>query len=330
MVLDIPGFIDLQVNGYLGIDFSSCELSEDDFIWVVKKLVECGTWIFLPTIITSPLDLYERNLKLISNIIEKYDEISRHVPGIHLEGPFISNQNGARGIHPSELIREPSIRLFERMLGWAKGKIKILTIAAELDGSPELIQFARRKGLIVSLGHQLAGDKEIDKAIRSGAKALTHLGNGIPHTINRHNNPIFAGLGRDELSAMIVTDGHHLPPSLIKIILRVKGTGKTLVTSDCSPLTGLKPGKYNYKGNEVLVQKNRKIVTVNDGYLAGSGASMLECMNYLSSIKLLDLSGLLKLGFYNQIKLLNIKMVFPPNKLKNRMLYVDQHFVFQL
>jgi len=325
-ILKIPGFIDLQVNGYMGIDFSSYELSEDEFIEVVKKLVNCGTWIFLPTIITSPPDLYERNLKLIARIIEKYHDISIHVPGIHLEGPFISEHNGARGIHNPGLIRKPSINFFEKMLKWANGKISILTMASELEGSKELIHFATRKGVIVSLGHQLAGGKEIDMAIRSGAKLLTHLGNGIPHMIHRHYNPIFEALARDELSAMLITDGHHLPLPLIKTIIKAKTPDKTIVTSDSSPLAGLPPGRYNYKGSEVVLKENKMIFSVSDGYLAGSGSNMLECMNYLASLKLMNIEELLKVGFYNQVKLLNKKIsISAEEPVKSKKLIYDEN-----
>jgi N-acetylglucosamine-6-phosphate deacetylase len=128
------------------------------------------------------------------------------------------------------------------------------------------------------------------------------LGNGIPKVLPRHHNPLWAGLAQDALIAMIITDGHHLPPSIIKTIIRTKGISKIIVVSDASPIAGLPPGKYNTLGNEVVLEASGRLYNPETGYLVGSSSTMLDCMNYLSSLDLLSFEELLDVGFYNPLR----------------------------
>lgn len=303
--MDIPGFVDLQVNGYKGVDFSSSDLTEERFVFACKELIKKGTVVFLPTVITSSSTIYERNLKLISGAIE-HEGLKQHIPGIHLEGPFISDVDGARGAHNSRWIRKPDPDYFDQLYEWSGEKVKLLTIAAELDGADELCRHVANLGITVSLGHQMAGEAELNKLVDCGASLLTHLGNGIPQKIDRHNNPIWTGLANDDLTAMLITDGHHLPPSLIKTIFKVKGASNTIVVSDASPIAGLPPGNYSTLGNEVVLKATGRLYNPDTGYLVGSSSIMIDCMNYLNSLKLLNRKELLDVGFFNPLRILNI------------------------
>lgn len=303
--MEIPGFVDLQVNGYKGVDFSSPDLTEERFIFACKELIRKGTVVFLPTVITSSKQVYEKNLKLIADAM-KYEDLKNHIPGIHLEGPFISGEDGARGAHNSEWIREPDIRFFGQLVEWADGNVKLITIAAELEGSEALCRHATDLEITVSLGHQMADETDLKKLVDSGAKVLTHLGNGIPQKIDRHENPIWAGLSNDDLKAMMITDGHHLPPSLIKTIIRSKGVSNVIVVSDASPIAGLSPGKYTTLGNDVILEESGRLHNPKTGYLVGSSSTMIECMNNLRSLKILDRKELLDVGFYNPLRLIQV------------------------
>lgn len=303
--MEIPGFVDLQVNGYKGVDFSSPDLTEERFIFACKELIRKGTVVFLPTVITSSKQVYEKNLKLIADAM-KYEDLKNHIPGIHLEGPFILGEDGARGAHNSEWIREPDIRFFDQLVEWADGNVKLITIAAELEGSEALCRHATDLEITVSLGHQMADETDLKKLVDSGAKVLTHLGNGIPQKIDRHENPIWAGLSNDDLKAMMITDGHHLPPSLIKTIIRSKGVSNVIVVSDASPIAGLSPGKYTTLGNEVVLEKSGQLYNPETGYLVGSSSLMIECMNYLNSLQMLDRKELIDVGFYNPLRLIGV------------------------
>ena len=303
---EIPGFVDLQVNGFKGISFSDLDLTEERFVYACKELIERGTVAFLPTIITASPEVYEHNLPLIAGVMKR-DDLKDHIPGIHVEGPFISEKDGARGAHSIEWVRKPDIAFLDKLNHWAGGSIKMLTISAELEGADELCRYATSLGIIVSLGHQLATKADLDRLVDSGARSLTHLGNGLPNTLPRHHNPLWEGIAHDDLIAMIITDGHHIPPAVIKTIIRTKGVSKVVVVSDAAPIAGLPPGRYKTLGNDVILDESGFLHNPEKGYLVGSSATMMECMNYLASLQLLEPNELLKIGFDNPLKLIDME-----------------------
>ncbi len=303
--LNWKGFVDLQVNGYMGIDFSSTQLTEDAFVFACRELGKKGTIAFLPTIITSGIDVYEKNLKIISKV-KRYGEFKNLVPGIHIEGPFISPEDGYRGVHPIEYVMEPKISFLKKLIKWADNNIKLLTLAAEQQGADSLCSYAVSKNIVVSLGHQQADGSQINKLVSKGARAMTHLGNGIPHLINRHANPIWEGLSNDALAAMIVGDGFHLPASLIKIILKVKGVRNTILVSDLSPVGGLKPGSYKIWGSDVTLSPNGFLHNPASGYLAASSYNLLDCANYLLAHNIAKPGEIYRMAFHNPLRLIGI------------------------
>jgi N-acetylglucosamine-6-phosphate deacetylase len=302
--MEIPGFIDLQVNGYKGVDFSSSDLTRKEFVSACRELIEAGTVGFLPTIITSPTATYKRNLQLIAQAIEN-SEINGSVLGVHLEGPFLSNQEGAIGAHNPAWVQQPDTGLLDKLYEWSGENIKLLTIAAETEGAEELCQHAATLGITVSLGHHMATEADLQKIANAGARSLTHLGNGLPHKLDRHHNPLWAGIANDDLQAMIISDGHHLPPSIIKTIIRTKGISNTIIVSDASPIAGLPSGRYTTLGNEALLEESGRLYNPETGYLVGSSSTMLDCMNFLSSLDLLSLEELMNAGFYNPLNLIH-------------------------
>ncbi len=303
--MKLPGFVDLQVNGYIGIDFSNPGLTKGNFNKACRAIIEKGTAVFLPTIITSSESIFRRNLKLIANGI-RHNDLKNHIPGIHIEGPFISGKEGAVGAHNPEWVKKPDITFLEKLIEWSDEKVKLITIAAEPDGADELCRYATSRGIAVSLGHHLAGEEEVNRLSDAGARALTHLGNGVPQTINRHHNPIWAGLANENLTAMVITDGHHLPVPLLKTMIRAKGTGKIVVVSDASPIAGLPAGRYNTLGNEVILEENGRLYNPDTGYLVGSSSNMMQCMKFLSSLELLTEDELVDVGFNNPLRLIGL------------------------
>lgn len=304
--MDIPGFVDLQVNGHKGIDFSSPQLTEEDFIFACKALISEGTVAFLPTIITSSASTFERNLRLMARCMQR-DDLKGALLGFHVEGPFISEKDGARGAHNSEWVRKPDTGFLDKLYKWSDKRIKLLTISADVEGAAGLCRYATKElGITVSLGHHLASEEELDKAAAAGARALTHLGNGIPRLLPRHHNSLWAGLANDNLSAMMIADGHHIPPSIIKTIIRTKGVSRVIVVSDASPIAGLPPGEYNTLGNEVILEESGRLYNPETGYLVGSSSTMLECMNYLRSLDLLTHDELMRVGFFNPLQLIDV------------------------
>lgn len=298
-----PGFVDLQVNGYLGVNFSDPTATAEDFACAARALLQQGTVAFLPTVITSPLDTYARNLPRLADLIES-EEFRGRLLGLHLEGPFISPREGAVGAHRPEWTRLPDLQTFERMQQWARGHVRLLTLAPELPGADRLARFCVRHGVTVSLGHHLGSAEEIRRLVRAGARAATHLGNGLPHLIDRHRNPLWPTLANEELTAMIIPDGHHLPPDLVRVVVRAKGAARLIVTSDASPLAGMRPGRYTVAGQEVRLERSGRLSVTATGYLAGSSATMLFCMNWLAALEVLSPRDLVRVGFSNPLRLI--------------------------
>ncbi|MBN1362214.1 MAG: hypothetical protein JW993_16580 [Sedimentisphaerales bacterium] len=303
--MEIPGLVDLQVNGFKGVDFSGADVTEADVAGACRALLDEGTTAFLATLITCPEEIYARNLPLIARVMNR-DEFEGRLLGIHLEGPFLSRQEGARGVHNPEWMKMPDIDYLERLIGWANGKIRLLTLAAELDGAEALARHATDREVTVSLGHQMADADDLDRLVRAGAKALTHLGNGVPAVLPRHENPIWAGLGNDDLSATIITDGHHLPVSMLKTIIRTKGPLRCIIVSDASPLAGLPPGQYESMGARVVLDKSGRLYNPITGYMVGSSATMRTCVDYLASLNIVREDELTMMAFENPLKLIGI------------------------
>ena len=301
----IPGLVDLQINGYKGVDFSGIELTEADFARSCRDLLAAGTTAFLPTLITSPMEVYERNLPIMAGVMQQ-DEFRGRVLGLHLEGPFLSPQEGARGAHNPEWMSAPDVESLERLLDWAGGTVRLLTIAADLDGADDLARYATSRGITVSLGHHMADENDLSRLVDAGAKALTHLGNGVPALLSRHQNPVWAGLANDDLAALIIADGHHLPPSLLKTILRTKGPDRCIVVSDASPLAGLPAGQYQSMGARVLLEENGLLHNPATGYMAGSSATMRACVRHLASLDLVSPEEIAKMVWDNPLQLIGV------------------------
>ena len=304
--MKINGFVDIQNNGWMGTDFSEKGLSADRVKEVTRDLVSKGTIAYCPTVITTAPETYEGNLRAIVEA-KKDPEIGGHILGIHLEGPFLSPEPGAIGAHPREHIRNPDIAVFDQFQEWAQGNVKILTVAPEQPGCEELIRHVVNSGVAVSMGHHLASDEDMARAVDAGASLCTHFGNGIPNDINRHNNPLWWLLASDDISCLFITDGHHLPADLIKVALRSKGIEHFIVTSDASPLAGMPAGHYKIFGDlPVAIDETGLIYSEHSQSLAGSHSTILECMNHLAGLDLMTEADLLKVGIENPLRVLGL------------------------
>jgi N-acetylglucosamine-6-phosphate deacetylase len=200
------------------------------------------------------------------------------VPGYHLEGPFIAPDDGPRGAHPKEHVRDPDRDEFARLQDAAGGRIRLVTLAPERPGALGLIEYLIKGGVVVAIGHTAATPQQIREAVSLGARLSTHLGNGSHAVLPRHDNYIWAQLAADELWASYIPDGHHLPASVVKSIVRVKTPGRAIITCDASSLAGLPPGRYREWGAEFEVQPGGKVVVPGTPFLAGSGVFTDTCV----------------------------------------------------
>jgi len=245
-----PGFIDNQVNGYMGVDFSSPALTVEDVKKVTQLLWKVGVTTYLPTIVTSPHERFMENFAVLADATHDPD-IALSVPGFHLEGPFISPEDGYRGAHNKDWVRLPDWEEFLKINNTAENKIIQVTLAPELDRAIDFIQKCVAQRIVVGIAHHNASAEQIKKAVGSGATISVHLGNGCANFIHRHENPLWPQLAEDRLMASIIVDSFHLRPDEVKTFFRAKGVDRLIITSDVTKLSGMPPGEYTW--NEMTV-----------------------------------------------------------------------------
>ncbi len=272
-----PGLIDLQINGINGIDFNNPSLTEQDIVQATHYLLSKGITTFLPTVITNADDIIHKIVHTIYRACLSDAVANDCIWGIHLEGPFISPAAGAKGAHDEKYIKAPDWQLFNKFQEAAGGKIKLITIAPEWEGSYPFIEKCRDNGVIVSLGHSMATSEQISIAVSAGASLSTHLGNGVPLLLPRHPNIIWDQLAAEELYTCIITDGIHIPDSFIKVVIKNKGAA-TIIVSDATCFTGMAPGEYqNHIGGTVILDNEKRVSLKSaPGLLAGAATSLLE------------------------------------------------------
>lgn len=274
--------VDLQVNGWAGIDFSEPGLHADDVATATIAIRSAGTHGFLATLVTAADDTYRRNLAVIAQAA-RTAPCRGHLLGVHLEGPFISRETGYVGAHDATLARDPDPEALARWQEAADGLVRLVTIAPELPGAEAFIARARSLGIAVSLGHSRANAADLARAATAGACALTHLGNGVPHQLNRHVNPIWDGLAEERLAMMVIADGHHVPFPTLRTMIRAKGVARTILVSDAAPAAGLPPGRHRVLGHDALLEPDGRLSDPATGYLVGSGSSLAQGVERLRS-----------------------------------------------
>jgi N-acetylglucosamine-6-phosphate deacetylase len=298
-------YVDIQVNGYSGIDFSNPCLTLDDIRTVSRMLREKGVVGYCPTMITSSMETYKHNLPLIAKAAQENSE-GAAVLGVHLEGPFISPEDGARGIHQAKYVMPPDRELFEQLADLSENTQAIITIAPDQPGAIELIQdITEKRKTTVSLGHHLATHRQIADAVQAGAAAATHVGNGLPTMIHRHKNPLWTILSDDRLSACIITDGFHLPIPLIRVILKTKPIDKVILTSDLMHFGGLHSGTYSLGGVPVILEDNGWLHQADSSQLAGAALSIDQCARFLHHSLSVPIEDIRKMVYNNPLKLIN-------------------------
>ena len=243
------GLFDLQINGIAGVNFTSASLSTEELARADGLIRDHGISRYCPTLITSDR---ETTLAALSAFNAAWRGGALAAAwGIHLEGPWISPEDGYRGIHRRAYVRDPDpeeLGIFQRQCG---NRIRLLTLAPERPGAEALVRSATRDGITVSLGHTCAEPADVAAAVRAGARMSTHLFNGCARSIDRHTNVIFTQLAEDSLWACYISDGHHVPFPTLRIAIRAKGASRSILVSDLAHLSGLPEGEYEMEGNRV-------------------------------------------------------------------------------
>lgn len=266
-----PGFFDLQVNGYRGIDYTSDSLTEADIVRLIGELAASGTTTHLPTIITSPREIILRNLAILARARRRSPEVESAIPGYHMEGPFISPEEGPRGAHSSSQVRDADFEEYRAWQDAAEGLIRIVTVAPEVRGALAFIERVAQEGVVVAIGHTAASPERIREAVRAGARLSTHLGNGSHAMLPRLKNYIWEQLGADGLAASIISDGYHLPEAVVRTISRAKGLDRLVLVSDVAVNGGAEPGIYRWGDLAVEVFPDGHLGVHRTEFLAGAG-----------------------------------------------------------
>jgi N-acetylglucosamine-6-phosphate deacetylase len=270
-----PTLFDIQVNGVGGVSLQGGTVQADDVTRITAYLAARGVSRWVPTLTTASLEAMEHGCRVIAAAMQE-PHIARAVPGIHLEGPWISPEDGPRGAHPRAHVRPPNVADLDRLYAAANGKLLYVTLAPEQPGAEALIRAIVGKGVLVSLGHHAADAQDIARAVDAGARLSTHLGNGAAAMVHRHHNPIWPQLADDRLHASFIADLHHLPAPALKSMLRAKTPAHSVLVSDCVDLAGMPPGHYELFGAAVEMRADGKVCLSGTDLLAGSSLMLLQ------------------------------------------------------
>lgn len=271
-----PAFFDPQVNGFAGVDFQDPSLDAEGLHHAVEAIHRSGCSHFLITLITQSAEALECQFRKLDGILSSHAELAQWIPGFHLEGPFLSPEDGYRGAHPLENLARPDTRLFEKLQTASGDRIRLLTVAPELEGCLELIRSVSSRGICVALGHTNADFMTLARAWQAGASMFTHLGNGCALNIPRHDNIIQRVLALPGLMVSLIPDGIHLPPFVVSNLIKGLGPERTLFTTDAMSAAGAPPGEYSLGSLKVAVGGDRVVRLPGTGILAGSSLRMID------------------------------------------------------
>ncbi len=275
-----PAWIDLQVNGFAGVDYNSPETSHQAIARSIQAQFATGVARFFPTIVTGSA---ERILGCFRNLARARSCLAEGpaMEGFHLEGPYISPEDGPRGAHMQQFVRPPNLDEFWRFQEAADGGIRLLTLAPEWPGAPHFIEEVTRQGVVVGIGHTNAAAKDIQNAVEAGASLSTHLGNAAFPIMQRHPNVIWEQLAEDRLMASFIVDGFHLPASFLRAAWRAKQTSRSILITDAAPPAGCAPGSYRLGELQVELHADGSIRLAGGTRLAGSSLSLSEAISNL-------------------------------------------------
>jgi N-acetylglucosamine-6-phosphate deacetylase len=292
-----PGLIDLQVNGIDGIDFNETHLKPEDMLVATHHLLSKGVTTFFPTLVTNSDEKIHQLIQTIVTACDTYPLVNACIGGIHLEGPFISATEGARGAHNQRYIKAPDWNWVSKCHALSGGRVKMLTFSPEWEGTAAFIHRCTEHGILVSIGHSNASPEQIREAVKAGATLSTHLGNAVPLMLPRHPNLLWEQLAQDDLHASIIADGFHLPDAFLKTVIRTKGQ-KVFLVSDSTCFSGMPPGVYQtHIGEEVVLEKEGKLtLKKTPDLLAGATKCLLEDVQYLLDQGLVSLADAWKMA----------------------------------
>ena len=286
------GYFDLQVNGYGGVDFNQDDLAPQMLHLACERLLADGVGGVLATIITEHLDVMCRRIARIVELRERDDLAKKLIVGIHVEGPFLNESPGYRGAHAADAIRPADIDSARRLLDAGSGLVKLMTLAPERDPGCRVIKMLTEQHVVVSAGHADATLDELRAAIGSGLRMFTHVGNGCPMQLHRHDNIIQRALSlHEELWLCFISDGVHVPAPALANYLRAAGIDRSIIVTDAIAPAGLGPGRYTLGRWDLLIGDDMVARAPDGSHFVGSAGTMNNSVKILRQ----------QLGFSNEI-----------------------------
>jgi N-acetylglucosamine-6-phosphate deacetylase len=275
-------YFDLQVNGYGGVDFNQSNLAAPDLHRACEKLLADGVAGILATIITEHLDEMCRRIARLVELRQK-DELARKIiAGLHIEGPFLSPTEGYRGAHPADVIMPADVVAAGRLIDAGAGLVKLITLAPEMDEQFRVTRMLSDRGVVVSAGHTDASTDQLRGAIDAGLSMFTHLGNGCPMKLHRHDNIIQRALWfHRELWLCFIADGVHVPPAALSNYLRAAGSDRCIVVTDAIAPAGLGPGRYTLGRWDLQIGEDMVARAPDGSHFVGSAGTMNNSVGVL-------------------------------------------------
>jgi len=267
-----PGWIDLQVNGFAGVDYNSPTAGLEEIARSIRTMFATGVTRFLPTVITGSPDAMTGALRNLARAKESLAE-GPAMEAFHVEGPYISPEEGPRGAHPAAWVRPPDLEEFRRFQEAANGHIRLVTLSPEWPQAPRFIEAVVQEGVVAAIGHMRATSQQIADAVNAGATLSTHLGNGADAVLPRHNY-IWDQLAEDRLAASFIVDGIHLPATFLNVALRAKGLERAILITDAVMPAGCQPGPYKLGEIDVELHADTSVRLKGGSRLAGSALTM--------------------------------------------------------
>ncbi len=269
------GYVDLQVNGYGGVDFNGDDLSAESLHLACERLAADGVAQILATIITADVHSMSRRLQRIATLRGQDELAAKIIAGFHIEGPFINERPGYVGAHPRDAVRPAETTSMQRLLDAAEGLTRIVTLAPERDPGFHVTRMLAEQNICVSGGHCDPSLDQLDAAIDAGLAMFTHLGNGCPLSMHRHDNIIQRVLSRSsKLWIGLIADGVHVPWPALGNYIRSAGIERCFIVTDAISAAGLGPGRYQLGQREVAVDHDGATWAADRSHLVGSSGTM--------------------------------------------------------
>jgi len=293
-----PGFIDLQVNGFAGVDYNAPHSTYQEIARSLQAQFASGATRIYPTVITGAREEMQACLRNLADAREAIPH-GHAIAGFHVEGPHISLEDGPRGAHPLTHVRPPDIAEFHRLQAAARGLIRIVTLSPEWPEAPHYIERITAEGVVASIGHTNASAAQIAAAVAAGATLSTHLGNAAHPVLRRHPNYIWEQLAEDRLTAGFIADGIHLDAAFLKTAIRAKSVDRSFLVTDASTPAGVAPGRYMLADQPVDLTNDGRVVLAGSDRLAGSALHMHRAVGNILGLAGVSLAEAVRMATVN-------------------------------